>query len=569
MGLRLREKIGIILLFGLTACGVVDQANQAVNPLSTPVPAAKLVTGAWMPDQTAIGSGSSNSKGTTALTTFTLSASNAPLVRFNDPWSGNTTLVDLGNFTASSDFGMNGSITLVAETVNYPLSGGAYPVLASFYVDTGSGTIEFVNTSDACSSAGMWTCNGGNCTANAACTVQTGTSFGGREDWDQHQVPPFGYSTTNAFPRCDSSVGSWTGCPANLSSLPSGHYYAKYVMMSDSGSSVASTTTGLKVTVSIKKDTASRNTGSTNGSVDVNLILVGDQNVNDSHSAAGARNLDMLFKEVNSILTTNVGIGIGAFTVYDWSDANGGNQYSNVDYSDLGILFSAGSQAVTAASAGKALNIFIVSDIAYSGASFTILGLSGGILGPTVNGTQSSGLAFSSNDDLAVFNATCSDNTCSRNNQDASFLEMAATIAHEMGHFLGLNHPSESKVGTSPQQNDQLNDTPTCLARLTSGSSYTLDQRACYQDSTIQSSSATCQSACDAAIGVGGQGYFNSGNNTSTPDNFCKTVTQCQFNHLMWYTTKNRLKMSGVWHEDGNLISPESSVLMQWDAFVR
>jgi hypothetical protein len=147
---------------------------------------------------------------------------------------------------------------------------------------------------------------------------------------------------------------------------------------------------------------------------------------------------------------------------------------------------------------------------------------------------------------------------------------MASTIAHELGHYLGLNHPSERKTSvSSTQRHDAPTDTPQCLENTTSDGSDFLSQRDCYQDSTSLLSGETCQTACNNAIG-GGQQYYNPGNtSTYNPSNFCPAVLACQFNHVMWYTTKNRKKVSGAWQEDGNLISVQSSALVQWNPFVK
>ena len=573
--MRIVNQLNAILLpflcVGLSACSLVNKFEQSVDPAGTPIPAAKLynavsVSGAWSPSVS--GAGNANAKGSVTVATTTTSYTSVGMVRLNDAWGSKEYLVDLGNYPdISTAFGPNGSISLVADTLNYPYSGGAYPVLTSFSIVSGGTTYEYVNLTSGCASGGMYTCSGGYCSASASCAPQATSGFANRADWDQHQSPSYGYTSTNNFPRCDSSVNAWSTCPASLSTLHNGHFYAKYLLVSDSGASVASTTATLRVNKIVKTDTAARNTGGTNGAINVNVILVGSSNINDSHSALGAQNLNLLFGEVNSILTTNVGVGINHLQVYEWHDEDGGDQYSQVDYNDLGVMFAAGSQGVLASDEGSYINVFLVSDINYSGAAFTILGLSGGILGPATNGTQTSGLAFSSFDELASFNSACTLGVCPRNSQDSDFLEMGATIAHELGHYLGLNHPSEQASNAGSQRHDQLPDTPTCAPR----GSGTLDQRACYIDTTTQSSGNTCAYSCDTNIQLShaSQHYFNAGNNGTTPNYFCPTTTECQFNHLMWYTTKNRVKSGGVWSEDGNQISQQSSAIVQWDSFVK
>jgi hypothetical protein len=592
-----------LLLLAL-ATGAISCSKNSSSTSSNPtqvLSAAKLTAGSVSI------TGSGVTKGTVSVYTTPLYYTNVGMVRFDDAWGSKEVQVDLGTYDQAADFGgINGSLSLVAETQSYPLSGGAYPVLTSFYVvpTAAPGTpIEYVNLTAACATQGMWTCSGGNCNANPACTVNAASGFGGRTDWDQHQVPPYGYSTTNTFPRCDSSVAGWGSCPNT--GLVSGHYYAKYLLLSDSGNSVASLTAGLKVTLQKKKDTQGRNPASSNGGINLNVILVGDHNINDAHTTLGARNLNLLFQEVNRLFATTSGVNLSVNSVktYEWSNANGGSEYSQVLFSNLGNLFERGSKGVDATDAGQNINIFIVSDIQIDNSTFTILGLAGAILGPPVNGTQTSGLAFASFNKLATYNPNCTTAGCARELQQSDFLEMAATIVHELGHYLGLNHPSEKASSGGTQSHDALPDTPTCLAR-TSGSSKILDQRACYvSDTTVQPAplAGSCGSVCNTATGGTGtvlsNSYLVSGpssasidpwtsySNGDMPGKFCPAVQECQFNHVMWYTTKNRrlqrvsdgatcsaaeAAVGGTcaWNEDGNLFSPQSQAVIQWDPFV-
>ncbi len=571
---------------GPVTCKSLQSATVGADGMSPAI----LTSAQYLPNTSVIGLPSS--KGSVTVTRRDLLCENARLVRFDQPWTDKEFVVDLGSFDATTDFGPNGSISLIAETKNYPLNvGGAFPVLAELYVEEPSGAVtRLINLKPECSSEGMWDCANGYCDVRSSCTVDAGSTFGGRSDWDQHQIPPYGYSTTNAFPRCDSAVNGWD-CPLT-GGLPSGRYYAKYVLMSDSGNDVDELATGFGLAVLVKNDPSPRNTGPVNGGVNLNLILVGSTNINDSRSTKGARNLDLLFKEVNRLLKDASGakIGINELKVYEWSNANGGSQYSQVDYLDLGNMFEKGSKADSlAASSGDAINIFLVSDITYANNSnIRILGVSGGILGPPVHGTQTSGLAFSSGDELALFNPKCSVDNCPKKNQESEFLEMAATIAHELGHFLGLNHPSENSAGAS-QAHDALNDTPLCVQNQSGGR---MSQRTCYynNNSVVQGAPLggnTCKQACDAvtaldyflsnpvspAVAIDLDPVNQTGSylaNDDMPREFCPAVQECQFNHVMWYTTKNRqLSSGGVWSEDGNLFSPQSSAMLQWSPLVR
>lgn len=572
---------GILLsvaVFLISSCAKLSEVGgcDLGTPYATPT-AATLTTGSWTPSVS--GAGSGNAKGSVTETKSTLFFSDKPMVRFNEGWGSNEFLVDLGTYSGGTSFGPNGSMSLNAEVTNYPAEGGAYPVLTSFYVNNAStGTLirEYVNLNATCGSLGMYSCTSGSCVANGCAPSGTSSSFLTRTDWDQHQIPPFGYVTTNTFPHCDATVSGWSTCPANFGSLPDGHYYAKYVLVSDSNCSVTDKLVNVKVTKIVKRDTVARGpASSTNGAINLNIILVGSTNINDSHTAMGAQNLNLLYGEVNSLLKAGAGVGINDIKVFEWADANGGSQYSQVAVDDLGTMFTIGSKGVSALNSSlesNYINVFMVRDITGSGAG-TVLGLSGAILGPQINGTYTSGLAFSThvagfasgNPSIATYNTSCSVGSCSRNNQEKEFLEMGATIAHELGHYLGLNHPSERKATSAAQRSDQLSDTPLC--KDISGPSYYMDQYDCYNDTTNVFASQTCPAACDGNIG-GGHTYLTG---FTKSQYFCPTVPGCQFNHLMWYTTKLRYQASvgSAWAEDGNQISNQSSALIQWNPYVK
>jgi hypothetical protein len=300
-----------------------------------------------------------------------------------------------------------------------------------------------------------------------------------------------------------------------------------------------------------KKDTTA------GGALDVNVILVGNNNVQASRTAKGQQNLDLLMKSFHDILNqTSSTIKLGAINAIEWPCAEGGDAYANVDLADLGTMITAGSSMVSASSQGRALNVYLVSTIgdSGSGSGLTILGIAGGIPGPFLNGKENSGLAFSSFNKLDTYNPNCTLSSCPTTSQEKSFIDMGATIAHEAGHYLGLNHLSES----SGDVHDPVYDTPFCTTKST-----TLDYitaTSCSNESTAQPpSSDVCKTQCEAANG--GLSY------SPTNNRYCSAVAACGFNHLMWWLAKRttpELSLGG-----GNVISTQSSSVLNRSPFIQ
>jgi len=579
--LRILSVAAVALL--LASCGGGVQSED----ITTTIPPAKLYsaadTGGWTPDFSIINGSATGLEKGAQITKKSPIVVTAGMVGLNQAWGSKEVTVDLGHYD-DQDFGTNGSMTLQAEVTGYPHAGGAYAVLTSFWVvkDSDSTSQEYVHLDSSCAGASsIWSCDAHSCSPSTTCHPVSGqSSFANLNDWVQHQFQAYGYDSVNSFPRCDASVNGWS-CPSGLNTLPSGHYYAKYLLMSDSSGSVDSWTATLNVVPIVRQDATARGDAdhpdtATNGAIDLNVVLVGDENISDSHTAKGAQNLNLLFRETHSLLKENAGIGIGDIKVYEWKDVDGGDFYSQISINQVGVMFASASQTFPASDEGKSINVFLVRAIDASDpdALYTVLGVSGGILGAPLNGTQTSGLAFSTygqaGNGLLDYNPGCSGSgTCDRNDEDANFLEMGGTIAHELGHYLGLNHPSESASSAATQRHDQLTDTPTCAPR-TSGGYSILDQRSCYQDTTTQASPLsgdTCQTQCDQANG--GDPYYELVSGFYFLNHLCPSVKECQFNHTMWYTTKNHLKVGGVWVDDGNQFSPQSQAILQWSPFVR
>lgn len=444
------------------------------------------------------------------------------------------------------DLGANGSITLVAETTSFPsqLSGNAYP----FLVSLNDGTNELVNltragTGSDCAAAGYFTCSGTSCSSNPNCVITntnpSPSSFTERRHWQQYQLPPDGFVSTNTFPTCNWTSGSPT-CRFNSTffsggKLRPGTYTARYALLA---SNYKNTTFGLqasmKLSVIQKSDAAF---GSPNGAVDLNVVLVGKKNVQDVDTPKGKTNLNALFQHVqNHYSQPATGISLGKIRLYKLGGCDDGSAWANVSIDLTGYMFDELSRLMPADAEGKALNIFIVSSIPYDSSNLTILGLAGAINGPPVNGTMASGLVFSSFDSLATYNPSCGATSCPITDQEDAFRDMGATISHEMGHYLGLNHLSES----SGTQHDFLADTPTCPA----GSGGSVTHTSC--------------------LGVNACGNACPGYNGSTV--FCTAAPECEFNHIMWYTSKY---YGSAGSGDGNLFTANSSRIVNYNSFVR
>ncbi len=539
--------------------------SKKAEPVAA-APACSTLTGtAWTPDVSGVST--SNHDTTNVSISTTTATTTGPVSGLEQGISSRLLTV---TFSVPDDLGDNGSLTLEAETTSFPadLAGSAYPVLMSL----NDGTNELVNadissTGGGCGQSGFQTCTGSNCSAeNAACTVASPSAYASGDVWRYHQIQNYGYVSVNTFPTCNYAQTGATNFPAcafNSTFFSSGKlrtgvtYTAKYVLLADRYKTLSGYTAGLSVKVTRKKDAQT----ALGGAIDLNVILVGNKNINASRTDKGKQNLNLLFGAVRDILAdSRVNVTIGKISAIEWNCDNGGDAYADVSDEDLGDLFAAGSARVSSSSEGKAINIFIVSSIPYASgeSNLTIAGSSSSILGPLRNGLASSGIAIASNEELDTMNPDCTLTNCPATAQERDFLDMQRTYVHEMGHYLGLFHPGESG-GTT---HDPIWDTPICTATQTvSGSDY-ITIGACLNSDTNQNpaenaadltapSTQTCGDACtsyDSATGL-----------------FCPTAFECQFNHLMWWTSQNFKNGSG----DGAIISPHSSRVINYNALVQ
>ena len=146
-----------------------------------------------------------------------------------------------------------------------------------------------------------------------------------------------------------------------------------------------------------------------------------------------AANLDLVLSHVEVI------DDVPAFqdgTLY--IDATGWNEVLNQRFADLLELSSRGNSG--------AVSVFMLQELAESDSpEDSILGYSAEIPGALINGTSTSGLV------VTTMQQRISElNNTSRN-------QLAFTIAHELGHYLGLYHTSENF-----DLHDPLPDTPEC-----------------------------------------------------------------------------------------------------------
>jgi hypothetical protein len=512
----------------------------------------------WVPNVATASAANHNSNIT--VNTSQISTS-APLSGLADPINGREVTV---TFTVPGDLGLNGSVTLLGQVSNYPsgITATSFPVLTSL----SDGTNEYINLprdgsgNVNCAGGSFYTCAGSNCSANTSCqTVGYPSAYADFTHYWQHQLPNWGYETVNRFPTCRWTQGntlslspSTPACAFNTylagssGHLPVGNYTAKYFLLTDGYATIpANFNATLQVSVVQKHDTVDNVVG---GAVDVNVILVGSKNITDSHTVAGQRNLNTLFNSYGAYLNTaNAAVKLGTINVYELTCAQGGDQLATISSSQVGTLLQVGSSALPAATQGKAINVFLMSEFSDSS---SILGIDGSITAPPINGLQTSGLTVATFNMMALFNPACVTTPCPANTQDADFYELGNTIAHETGHFLGLNHPSEA-AGTT---HDIVFDTPMCTATdAAANNQISINSCLNHDINVFPATGKTCNQACPV---------YNSATGT-----YCPAATECGYNHMMWYQSKNYFPASGA--ADGNQFSVDSGAIMNYSSYVQ
>lgn len=545
----------LVVVLSSTGClGLFGSEDEEEATLSTT--AVRSLTGsAWVPNVP--GAGSLNRDTNVSVSTTTVTATGA-IVGLGETLDGHEITVDID---MTQDLGPYGSMSLQAVNTSYPsaLEGGAYPVLTYLW----DGTNELVNMTRTgtgnCFDSGVYTCSGGTCGTNANCKASWPSAYFDRAHWLQHQINTSftSYSSLNTFPSCS---GTGTTTPASGSpyseptcafnstffvsnKLRSGvHYTARYVLMADRYATVGTSYSG-GLSVSIIKKTKAANTNP--GALDVNLIFVGYDVIEATRSAHGKINMDRMMSATQDYLAvSNVNVKLGVITAYEWT---GGEQYAELATTDFGEMVAAGSAAVESSSGGRAVNVFFVKSITNNS---SLLGQSGGIGGPVVHGLRNSGVVVSTFGMLEQYNPNCTTSSCTNAQIDEDFATLEQTVVHELGHYLGLNHPSESTGST----HDIVHDTPICTATDPSfGSKLTIYSCRNLDGNVYPPTSKTCSQGCSS---------YNPNN-----DVYCATAPECQFNYMMYWSSK--YFSEGVGTGDGGLFSNGQGAIINYCPLVR
>ncbi len=173
--------------------------------------------------------------------------------------------------------------------------------------------------------------------------------------------------------------------------------------------------------------------------LDVTIYLVGVRGVTAA-TAPSNTNMQAVVKSMQSIYS-GLGVSARVANYVDPSKATIDNFSLLRDFNDVFTLVATSQAQGTTREDALAVNVFLINDFAVSEAP-GLLGVSAGLPGMAgVHGNSGSGLVFSTA-------------SLGRDNE-----MLGLTMAHEIGHFLGLRHTTEH----GGSAHDPISDTPTCI----------------------------------------------------------------------------------------------------------
>ena len=545
------------ILMGVTACSKGGASSLATDPSPSP----------WDPQIP--GSSGSNHSSLISISKTT-STHSGRLSGLGQALSGDQ-LVTV-DFDMTEDLGNFGSITLMATVEDIPagLQGSATAYLMSL----SDGVNEYVHLSEACKANGIYSCSNNTCNVNSNCTTVWPSAYADESIWEIKQAIDLstpGLVSVNTFPSCNWEGGSpfnaeQPACAFNSTFFPSSYtssnqnkrlrfgttYRAQYALIANGYVSLPSSYSATLNFSLVKK--MNRNETLT-GAVDVNIILVGSENVTQSRTPIGKRNLNSLMKHVGDLLgQATSGLQLGSIHLIEWNN-DIGNSFKDLNLDHEAALLASTGFLVPSEYENHALNIFLVNSITSSSSSgdLTILGVSGGIGGPIGTGIPNGGLLFSTLGTLGSMNAQCpaTEAICSDQQIDEDFYSLVGVMAHEIGHYLGLFHTSES----GGNEHDPVLDTPICTSTESVNGNSWITPQSCRTDARQfpLNSGKTCLSECpsyDPSHGV-----------------FCSEAVACPFNNLMWWLAKDYSASTHV--GDGNLISNQQGMIVNYSPFVQ